>query len=37
MQLGAVGLIEQSGSAFTDQQGEPLALTQFNIAPEVMS
>jgi hypothetical protein len=37
MQLGVFGLTEQSGSAFTEEQGEPLGDVQFRIAPEVMS
>jgi hypothetical protein len=37
MQLGALGFFEQSGSAGTDQQGEPVALEQSRMAPEVKS
>jgi hypothetical protein len=38
MQFGAVGLVEQSGNAATDQQGVlpgvPRGLVQLNTAPE---
>jgi hypothetical protein len=37
MQLGVVGLAEQSGSAFTDQQGDPLSEVQLRIADDVIS
>ncbi|HET9374097.1 MAG TPA: hypothetical protein VFO40_03950 [Chthoniobacterales bacterium] len=36
MQLGAVGLAEQSGSAGTDQQGDPFAEVQLRIADDVI-
>jgi hypothetical protein len=37
MQFLVPGLTEQSGSALTDQQGEPVAEVQLRIAPVVLS
>jgi len=37
MQLSVLGLTEQRGSAFTDQQGDPFAFVQLRTADEVVS